>query len=310
MLKYRTSLAGDWLLLLSLTVMWGSAFMLTKIAVGDLSPGLVVSGRMVVACMVLLPLGLALAGRLPTGRRVWIFFILIAFFGNVLPFSLISWGQQYIDSSLSGILMATMPLVTVCLAHYTIPGERLNTRRSLGFTLGFFGVITLLGPDASLHLPGSDGRLVPMLAVVAGGVSYSIASILSRLRPEGDALSSAAATTLLAAAMTLPGASSASDLTFLSTVGFAGIVSVILLGVFSTATAAVVYFHLISRAGPSFVSQLNYLIPVWAVAVGYLVLGETLEKNQVYALAMILGGILLSQWRGRRGDTLRHREAS
>ncbi len=149
--------AFDWLFLLCLTVMWGSAFVLTKVAVTGLAPEHVVIGRIVIACMLLLPVGLAMAGHLPSGRRTWIFLSSIAFFGNVLPFSLISRGQQYIDSSLAGILMAIMPLVTLVLAHFTLPGERLTSRRAGGFALGFFGVVLLLGPDAILPLLGSDG---------------------------------------------------------------------------------------------------------------------------------------------------------
>ena len=302
--------AFDWLFLLCLTVMWGSAFVLTKVAVTGLAPEHVVIGRIVIACMLLLPVGLAMAGRLPSGRRTWIFLSLIAFFGNVLPFSLISWGQQYIDSSLAGILMAIMPLVTLVLAHFTLPGERLTSRRAGGFALGFFGVVLLLGPDAILPLLGSDGYLMPILAVVAGAVSYSISAILARLRPDGDAVSSAAATTLVAAVMILPATLPASDLADLSMVGHAQILAVLLLGVFSTALATIVYFHLIARAGPSFVSQLNYLIPVWAVLIGYLVLGETPQERHLYALALILAGILLAQWQGRRISILRHQELS
>ena len=302
--------AYDWIYLICLTVMWGSAFTLTKIAVTGLPPDHVVVGRIVIGCLILLPLGIAVAGRLPSGRRTWIFFALIAFFGNVLPFSLISWAQQYIDSSLAGILMAIVPLVTLVLAHFTLPGERVTSRRAGGFTLGFFGVVLLLGPDAILPLQESREYFVPMLAVVAGAISYSVSAILSRLRPDGDAVSSAAATTLVAAVMIIPGLFPASDLASLSNVGDAQIVAVLMLGVFSTAIATIVYFHLITRAGPSFVSQLNYLIPVWAVLIGYLVLGETPQERHLYALALILAGILLSQWQGRRTRSLRHQEAS
>ncbi len=302
--------AYDWIYLICLTVMWGSAFTLTKIAVTGLPPDHVVVGRIVIGCLILLPLGIAVAGRLPSGRRTWIFFTLIAFFGNVLPFSLISWAQQYIDSSLAGILMAIVPLVTLVLAHFTLPGERVTSRRAGGFTLGFFGVVLLLGPDAILPLQESREYFVPMLAVVAGAISYSVSAILSRLRPDGDAVSSAAATTLVAAVMIIPGLFPASDLASLSNVGDAQMVAVLMLGVFSTAIATIVYFHLITRAGPSFVSQLNYLIPVWAVLIGYLVLGETPQERHLYALALILAGILLSQWQGRRTRSLRHQEAS
>jgi drug/metabolite transporter (DMT)-like permease len=285
----------DWLMLLALTVMWGSAFLMTKVALESLPPPLVVAARMAVASAVLLALGLLWLRRLPTGRRTWMFFVLIAFFGNALPFSLISWGQDYIDSGLAGILMAAMPLFTLSLAHFFVPGERMTLFRALGFMLGFIGVVVLMGPGSLPGLAAVDKTFVPMLAVLAGAASYAVSAILSRLRPEGDAFGAALATTLLATLMVVPAGFYNGELSSTLQGNTLALAAVAGLGIFSTAMAAVMYFRLVTRAGPGFVSQLNYLIPVWAVAIGAVFLGEQPQLNHLYALALILGGILVTQ---------------
>lgn len=297
---------SDWIRLLGLTLVWGSSFLLTKVAVTALHPELVVTGRLVVACLILMPLTLARSradGPAPWGLRLWVFLALIALLGNALPFSLITWGQQRIDSALAGILMAVMPLATLAMSHYLVPGERLTPHRLLGFLLGFCGVVVLMGPDVRRGLDGGQGDLLAMLAVLGGALCYSVSAILARLRPPSEALASAAATTLLAAGLMLPLALGPAGPGIPDETPGRAIAAVLALGLFSTAWASILYFQLIKSAGPAFVSQLNYLIPLWAVAVGMVFLGERPEPSTWYALALILGGILLTQserWLWRR----------
>jgi drug/metabolite transporter (DMT)-like permease len=151
----------DWGLLLALTVLWGSAFLFTKIAVGTIPSQQVAAGRLAVASCLLVPLALAVARKLPRDKRLWLFFLLIAVFGNALPFTLIAWGQRAIDSGLAGILMAVMPLATLSLAHYLVPGERLTAFRVGGFILGFAGVVVLMGPQVLTRLADGAGAVRP-----------------------------------------------------------------------------------------------------------------------------------------------------
>ncbi|MCU0833900.1 MAG: DMT family transporter [Chromatiaceae bacterium] len=284
---------ADWGLLLALTVLWGSAFLFTKIAVSTLPSPWVVVGRLAIGAVLLVPLAIGVAARLPPSRRLWIFLVLMALFGNALPFTLIAWGQRFIDSGLAGILMAVMPLATLSLSHYLVPGERLTVYRLGGFALGFVGVVVLMGPEALLG--AGTAELLPMLAVLTASFCYAISAILARLRPPSDALSSAAATTSIATLMVTP--------TLFVTGGFGleqppsagSLGAVLVLGVFSTALATVLYFRLIRSAGPAFMSQLNYFIPLWAVLVGVLFLGERPELKHLLALVLILGGVLLAQ---------------
>lgn len=290
--------AADWAMLLALTLMWGSSFLFTKVALGRLPFEWVVSGRLLVATVILVPIAALAVGRWPRGWRVWWFFVLMALTGNLLPFSLIAWGQQSIDSGLAGILMAVMPLATLSLAHFLVPGERLTPYRVGGFLLGFVGVVVLLGPATALPDVGNDGSLLAMLAVLVGAWCYAVSAILARLRPPSDAVSTAAAVTAIATLMSLVWVDRPDPAWLVDAPS--AIAALLFLGVFSTAAAAVVYYRLIKSAGPSFVSQLNFLIPLWAVGVGILFLGESPQPNHLHALALILGGIALTQFDRRR----------
>lgn len=289
----------DWALLMALTVMWGTAFTLTKVAVTDLSPTLVVGARLVIGALVLFAAIALMRRRLPSGRRAWLFFLSIGAIGNAIPFWLISWGQQAIDSGQAGILMAFMPLITLVLSHYLLPDESMSAARIVGFMLGFAGVTVLMGPEALFNAGRPDGAFVAKLAVLGGAVCYAISAILARLRPAGDATGTAAATTLIAAALTLPWLALEAKGPVAGIMGApAGAwLALLALGVFSTAIAAVIYFRLVKSAGPAFVSQLNYLIPLWAVVIGVLFLGEQPTPSQGYALVLILGGVYVSQRR-------------
>lgn len=298
----------DWVYLFALTVMWGSAFALTRAAVEELPPEWVVQGRLAIGASLLL-VWWRLSGRgWPRGLRLWAFFAMIALFGNVIPFNLIAWGQQTIDSGLAGILMAVMPLFTLVIAHFAVPGERLGVMRVIGFFVGLLGVAVLLGPDIAVDDATDRRFMLATLAVLAGAFGYAVSAVLSRLRPSSDVVSSAMATTLFGAALMTTTLQPAIGVAEYAEASMSALTAVALLGVFSTAVAAVVYFRLIERAGPAFVSQLNYLIPVWAVVIGGLLFGERPSTSDYLAMAIILLGIALSQLdprRGTRRDTRR-----
>lgn len=290
---------GHWLLLIALATMWGSSFLFTKIAVASLTPTAVVAARLVIGALVLGALILILGKRLPAERRPWLFIAAMAVTGNALPFWLITWGQQGIDSGLAGILMAIMPLATVLLAHVFVAGERMNRNKAAGFLVGFAGIVLLMGPTALLELRGSGAALFSELAVLCGAICYAVNTIIARHRPDGHALVAGAGVILVASLVMAPTAALTDGFVFAdiaplpaAAVGFLGIVS--------TALATVVYFKLVAAAGPSFLSLINYLIPLWAVMIGMVFLGESPEWSSLAALALILSGIGLSEAGSRR----------
>lgn len=277
--------------------MWGSAFMLTSIVVSALTPPTLVVSRLVIAALVLVLLVGLRRHKVPRSGRFWLFCGALAITGNCLPFLLIAWAQQRIDSGLAGILMAIMPLTTLLLAHFFVPGERMTLPRAGGFVVGFLGVVLLIGPEAVLELGGHGSALLYQLAALGGACCYAVNTILARHRPPTEPLVAAAGVMLVASLIMLP-IGGPGALAALDGAPLGALFALIVLGLVSTATATVVYLRLVAIAGPTFTSQINYLIPVWALLVGMVFLGERPGWSALAALVLVLGGIALSQWRG------------
>jgi drug/metabolite transporter (DMT)-like permease len=290
---------SHWLLLLALVAMWGSAFMMTGIAVRGFTPATLVAIRLVIAAALLGGLVLLSGRRFPASRQFWLFSLAISLAGNCLPFWLISFGQQRIDSGLAGILMGIMPLTTMVLAHFFVRGERLNGTKAGGFLLGFVGLIVLIGPDALLQLRGEGTALWYQLAVLGGAVCYAVNTIVARHRPPADPLVAAAGVMLTGSLVMLPigGPAAPEQLAGAPAVPFAAMIALALV---ATAIATVVFLKLVAVAGPSFTSFINYLIPVWALVMGMIFLGEEPQPTTLVALVLILAGIGLSEVGNRR----------
>ena len=288
-----------WLLLFALVAMWGSAFMMTGIAVRGFSPTVLVTVRLIMSAVLLGGLVLLRGMRFPLLGRFWLFSLLIALAGNCVPFWLISFGQQQVESGLAGILMGIMPLTTMVLAHFFVPGERLNVIKATGFAIGFTGLVVLLGPAALLELKGQGNTLLYELAILGGAVCYAIQAIVARHRPPADPLVAAAGVMVMGSLVMLPiGAAGAPAELAAAPVG--PLWALLALAVVATSIATVVFLKLVTVAGPSFTSFINYLIPVWAVLMGMLFLGERPGVAAMVALALILSGIGLGEVGSRR----------
>ena len=288
---------GDWLSLLALTVLWGSAFMLNEIALAAFSPAALVAGRIVIAALVVTAYMRASGTRLPSPGREWLPMLVIALFGSVLPFNLIAWAQQHIDSSLAGVLMAVMPLFVLTLAHFFLPGPQLTVGRTIGFVIGFAGVVFAIGPDFA---QGFSGNLAVWgsLATLGAALSYAISTVYARSLGATDPLRLSAGMLLLASALTVPSAVIAAPL--VATPGPAAIAAVLILGLLATGFATLLYFRLVQGPGPAFLSLVNYLVPGWAVVAGILFLEEAVTPSVLGGLVLILSGVAVGEF-GPRG---------
>lgn len=288
----------DWALLLSLVAMWGSSFMFNKIALASVPPATVVAARLALGAVTLLAIVYARGARLPPLGRIWAAYAVLGFVGNALPFYLIAWGQQFVDSALAGILIAGMPLATLVLAHFLVQGERMTLNRTAGFALGFAGIVLLMEPAAVAGLGGAAIQILAQLAVLGGALCYSANSVLARLMIKTDFLAAATGTLVLAAVMMVPVAL-VHDPPWALQPSFGSIASIVWLGIGPTAVATICYFALIGSAGPTFMSLVNYLSPAVAVFLGVALLGEQPGVTAYAGLGMILLGIALSQWATR-----------
>ncbi len=284
--------------MIALVIMFGSAFMFTKISVQAYPPSVVAAGRIIIAALVLIIFSIIRKDSFSFLKHHWPLLIALAFFGSCLPFYLISWGQQTVDSGIAGILMAIMPLTTIVLAHFFVVGEKLTTNRVIGFVLGFVGIVVLFGPSALENYDSDVGRLIAMLAILLGAVSYAVNTIIAKRLPNESFVALSAAVLTIASILMLPAIFFTGQAWPLSTDSIE-FVFLVLLGIFPTALATVIYFAVIARVGPSFLSQINYLIPVWAVIIGVLFLNEKIGLNAIVALVIILAGIAIAQRKKR-----------
>jgi drug/metabolite transporter (DMT)-like permease len=284
--------SGDWISLLALTALWGSAFLLNEIALASLPPSILVASRILIAAALIFGYLRLTGGSLPAPGRAWMPMFVLAVFGNVVPFHLVAWSQQYIDSSLAGVLMAVMPLFVLTLAHFLVPGARLTFFRAAGFVVGFVGVVCIIGPDLER---GLDGNLALWGAIAALGaaLSYSISAIYARRLGAGDPLRRSAGMLIVASILSLPAA--AFDMPAITTPSIGAVVALLVLGLLTTGFATLLYFRLVQGPGPTFLSLVNYLVPAWAVVAGVLFLDESLSPSLFVGLVLILSGIALSE---------------
>ncbi|MDJ0951318.1 MAG: DMT family transporter [Alphaproteobacteria bacterium] len=287
----RRPTAPDLALLALMAAMWGSSFLAIKLAVETLAPATVAAGRIVIgAVVVLLVLGLR-GQRLPRGLRRWWRLAWIALFNMALPFYLISWAEQTIDSGLAAILMATSPLTTLLLSHALTHDDRLSGPKLAGVALGFAGVLVVVGVQA---LAGLGANVVAQLAVVGAAACYAISGVLARKLHDQDSGSVTTGVLLCGTILAVP-ACLWIDRPWTAVADPDVWLAVLYLGVVPTGLAYLIRFHLIARCGASFVAMSGYLVPVFGVLLGVALLGEALPAAALLALAMILAGINLTR---------------
>ncbi|MFD1109655.1 DMT family transporter [Pseudoroseomonas ludipueritiae] len=296
-------------MLLALAGLWGGSFFFNAVAVRDLPPFTLVWLRVATAAATLLLVLRLLRQRMPGGGRVWAAFFSMGLLNNGLPFALIVWSQQHVASGLAAILNATTPLFTVLAAHLLTPDEKLNSSKVAGVILGFIGAAMMIGPDA---LGGLGASMGAQLACLAAALSYALAGIFGRRFKNMGVPPLAAATGQVCASTTLllPLVLLVDQpwmLPFPRPVTWAAVLG---LGMLCTALAYVLYFRILATAGATNLLLVTFLVPVSAILLGWLVLGETLQHRHFGGLALIglglacldgrLPGLLAGS--GRQGD--------
>lgn len=276
-------------LLLLLSVIWGSAYLFIKVTVEDVPPLTLVAGRLLLASLLLLAV-LAAAGRpFPRDARFWAMLTFMGVVNNVIPFTLISWGEVHITSSLAAILTSAMPLFTIVIAHLARL-ERITPLRTAGVLLGFAGVVVLLGLDVRDITSSST---LGQFAVIGGSVGYALATVFARQRLVGiDPFQLAAGQMVTGALIALPLAL-AIDRPFAVHPSLKSGLSWAALGLFPSGFAYLIYFWLIQRLSALQVSVVSYLLPITAAILGWAVLDETIGVNTFAGMVLIIAGILV-----------------
>jgi drug/metabolite transporter (DMT)-like permease len=283
----------DWALLGVLSVLWGGSFFFSGLALRELPPLTLVFLRVVLAALILLPLVRAYRIDFPAGFSGWAPFVAVALFNNVLPFSLIVIGQTYITSGLASILNATTPLFAV-LVMAASGEEKISPQRVAGVTLGLIGVIILRG-GVGLDLAGQGTGIALCLAAA---FSYGIAALLARRHLAKSPPLATATFQLMASSAVMAVIAGLVDRPWrLPLPGATAWLAVIGLAVLSTAIAYIVFFQVLRRSGASNVMLVTLLIPLTAILLGALVLGENISTREILGAAVIGSALLVMDGR-------------
>jgi drug/metabolite transporter (DMT)-like permease len=288
--------AIDWGLLLALGLIWGGSFFFAKVALAELPPLTIVLGRVGFAALALAAVLLFLGQRMPRDGDSWRAFTAIALLNNVMPMSLLVWGQSHIASGLASILNATTPFFTVIVAHFLTADERLTFAKLCGVALGLAGAVAILGPDVARGF-GSD--VWGELACLGAPISYAFAGIYGRrfkrmgLSPIVTATGQVTAATLMILPIVLV-VDRPWSRPMPSTTTWGAVLGISLL---CTAVAYILYFRILASAGTTNLLLVTFLIPVSAILLGALFLGERLAPRHFLGMALI--GLALAVMDGR-----------
>ena len=283
--------SGNWLLLLVLSVLWGGSFFFAAVAVKELPPFTVVILRTGLAALTLALVLKVQHVPWPIATGTLAAFAVLGLLNNVIPYSLLFWAQTKIPSGLASILNATTPIFSILVAHLALSDERMSINKAIGIGFGFAGVVVLLGADV---LTGTNIATLGMIACLGAAFSYGLAGVYGRrfaamrLSVTQVAFGQLVATTIMMipiiaifdAPWTLPIPSTRA------------ILSVLALAVASTALAYIVFFKLLSSAGAVNTALVTLLVPVSAILLGSLILGEALLFRHYAGMALIAAGLI------------------
>jgi drug/metabolite transporter (DMT)-like permease len=274
-----------------MVIVWGSAFTLVSIGVKYISPLWLVTYRLIIGAIIVIIYVKFKGLNLPNIRdKRWIWYFAMGLIGMVIPFFLLSTGQVIIDSGLTAIMVGTMPLMTVILAHF-FTNEKLSITKIIGFIFGFIGIVILFLPsDFSIEI---TENWFSQLIIIIAAFCYAVTTIIAKRAPDTPATIGAcmmlicAATACLFVALLTGFPSSMPPLL--------GILTAFGLGVGSTAFASILLLYIIDQTGPSTVAKINYFVPLASVIFGVIILDEILSIRIFIAFVIILIGMFFSQ---------------
>ncbi|NDR56876.1 DMT family transporter [Aliiruegeria sabulilitoris] len=289
----------NWLLIIALGVIWGAAFMSMTVALEGFGYWTVAALRLAVGAVALTAIGTAIGqgfGEITRtgGARGWVYAILLGIESYALPFALLTWGLQHVPSAFAGVTMGMLPLLVLPLVAIFSPEEGIGPRRIAGIGLGSVGLLILFGPSA-LESEGSQFEPLGRLAILLAAFCYAVGSVATRRAPRMPPLAFAAASLASGAIILLPIAIWIEG--WPAAWPLRPTLALLYAALFPTALAAAIRIRVITTAGSLFMTLTNYMLPIWAVIFGIVLLDEELPPQLFIALALILAGIAVSQSR-------------
>jgi len=261
-----------------------------KLGVASLDPIVLVAGRMAIGAVLIFSVMTLMGQTLSKNKNVWFSYAVTGLLGSTLPFLLITYGEQSVDSALASILMGVAPVATVVLASITLPEERLTKRVLAGVCFSIIGIVILIGPNALSHL--GDG-FSSQLSIIGATLCYAASTVYIKRFVRRPALEMASGSMLVGTLSIVFVAILMGKNLFDLELTMTSMGVIIYLGLFSTGCANLIYFYLVPRLGATRMSQINFAVPVVGSLIGFAFLDEMVTTNQVIALLVIVLAIYL-----------------
>ena len=289
---------NNFILLIILSAIWGSAFFAIKVGLNDFSPTGVASLRLIIASIFLLFLFYIQKKDIIFTKQVIFLLIIIGIIGNFIPFYLISWAEQFIPSSTAGMLMAIGPIITLVMSHFLTKNEKFSLMKLISIIIGLIGVFFIFNINSLNNiLNNSSIDILAKLLVILAAFGYMLSNIIAYEKLNDiDSFSITTFATTFGAIFSLP--FFVYDLSinnFNYDFEINSIYAIIYLGIFPTAIAFQFRYYITKTSGPVFLSYVAYLIPVFAVIWGYILLSEKIGLQSLIGIFLILLGVYIGQ---------------
>ena len=287
----RKPARADYIILFLLGALWGSSFGAIKVALYGVSPLTVMSVRVMLAGLALLVLTLIRSTPLPRGLKNWNKVLWMALFGVLMPFFLVPWGQQKIDSSLAAIIMSINPFFALILGHFFSEDENFSKQQFFAMLVGFAGVFLVFSENADFS---SNGNFWGQGAVILAGIGYTISGVIAA-RVKGISADSVSASVFVVASLIALPFWLIIESPWNLELEMESIIALTHLGFVSTGIAFLMRYYIILRAGAVFFSYVAFIIPMFGIFFGVLFLNETLSLSTMVAVLLILSGVYLGR---------------
>ena len=287
MLKFKPY--NNLLLLFILSAIWGSAFIAIKVSLNYFSPVSVASYRLIVASIFLLIFYIIGKYKSSLNRTDLIMLLFVGVVGNFLPFYLISWSEQHIQSSTAGILMGVGPILTLILSHFFTKDDRFTYSKLISISIGFIGVLFIFEIDTLFNFGTANSlQLFSKFLIIIAALGYMISNIVAyNTLKHIDSFSITFFATLFGALVSVPFLLY-SETIQPSYINFSALLPILYLGIFPTALAFQLRYHITKTSGPVFLSYVAYLIPIFALIWGFVLLSEEIYLNSIIGITLIL----------------------
>ena len=287
-----------WFVFILLGAIWSSSFLWIKIAVQEVSPITLVAFRVLFGLLFSIVVILIQRTKIPRDFKSWVPFLILGISNVAIPFFLISWGEQAIDSGIAAILDSTVPLFTIIIAHYLLHDDKMTWPKVIGLLMGFAGVVVLMSKD----IGSTIGPILGQLAVVVACMFYAGSSVYARksteeasglIRGAGPLVSSTAVIWVAALTIEQPLKIPQLPITW---------IALLWLGVLGSGFAFILNYYLIHEIGPTRTTMVTYIFPLGGVILGVLFLHEQITWQVIAGAVLIVASLAVANWNPQKSN--------